>query len=71
MENVHFEKVQTGSDQLWGVVTIKDSQVQDCPEPGCEAIVFRNWSIKFMNYGYNYTAGISLSSFLWFSDDKL
>ena len=67
MENTHFEKVQTltkmpnDDKEVAGVV---DINISHCPANGCNTIIIRNWSIKFMNYGYNYVEDLEMSSFL-------
>ena len=66
MQNTHFEKVQT----LAGVVTIEDDEMQ-CPSTGCETVIMNNCSVKFMNYGYNLTSELALSSFLYIKAEKV
>ena len=66
MINTHFEKVQIRPSESVGVITVF-SQDMTCPSRGCEPIVFDNWSVKFMNYGYNISSELSLSNFLYFS----
>ena len=56
--NTHFEKVQTSplnsQGHVGAIVKIEYDDSLDCPD--CTTIIFQNCSIKFMNYGHNYTS---------------
>ena len=71
MMNTSFEKVQIRPSEDWGVVTIVSTDDMECPQTGCEPIELNNVSVKFLNYGFNLSTDLSLSSFLFINAEKI
>ena len=63
--------MQTKPSWLSGVVYIAYEDDAECPLTGCQPILLDNWSVKFMNYGYNLNTELSLAGFLLLEGDKI